>query len=220
MEQEFTISIGWKIFYSIIAVVMALFALFLFGTKAPDVNTAVLLLPILIFISAVLLIVSLFRKKVIISAEKIVLITTFSTKELLTADIKGVRIGEKVIYIEPISSLNPKITIRNWPDMGDADDLAAWLRENFTDLNATDLKAERDKAFEDAGLGSNPQEREERIKKATQIAWAYNITGMVLGFALIFCENDLIAALLAIFFPLLGILIMIFSKEVYIHSRY
>ncbi len=143
-------------------------------------------MPIIILALAALLIISRFRRKVIISSERIVLITTFSTKELPTADIKGVRLGEKVIYIEPLSTLNPKIAIGNWSDISDVEDLTAWLRENFIDLDVADLKNEKDKLLHDTNLGFTEKEREEKLAKAKRVALVYTITGVATGIASIF----------------------------------
>ena len=208
MEQEFTVATGWKIFYGLIAAFMAGFAMFLFTLDHSKAGEAVLLLPIFILLFALLIALSQFRKKVTISVDTVIQINAFTTKELPTKDIKGYRIGEKVIYIEPISSVNPKIAIGNWSDMSGAEDLTVWIRENFTDLDAADLKNEKDKLLHDTDLGFSEQEREEKLAKAKRIALVYTITGIATGIAALFFSDNYLVTTLALSFPLIGIAVM------------
>lgn len=209
--EEFSNSVGWKIFYSILAIFMIGFSLFLLNIGNSKAGNRVLAIPAFLVLFAVLLVVNKFRSKIIISADSIISINMFGFKELNTANIKGCRFGEKVIYIVPNSSSDPQITIRGYSDLSNSEYLAKWLRENFKDLDAEDLTIEQNKLLQDGRLGSTQEEREEKIKRIKQLAMTYNITGMILGIAAIFFDNYFVTIIL-ISFPLMGILLMIFSK--------
>lgn len=212
MEQEYTTSTGFKIFYGAVAAFMVGFALFLFSLDHSKAGPAVLLIPIFLLVFAVFIILNQIKSKIIISADYIIRINAFGRKELPCKNIKGIRVGQKTITIEPDSTSNPKIILNNYDDLGNSEELVKWLKENFKDLDDIDLKGEQNKALQDKALGTNPKEREEKLIKAKQIAWTYNIIGMILGFAMIFLKNNLVAAILMLSYPLLGIVVMIFSK--------
>lgn len=212
MGQEFTISKGMKIFYIAIAVFLFGFAMFLFSLDHSKAGPAVLLMPISLLVFAIIIVVNQVRSKVIISKYSVIKINAFSKKELLTVNIKGCRIGEKTISIEPASSSDSKIIINNYIDLSESEYLVKWLKENFKDLDSTDLKEEQKKILQDQGLGSTQAEREGKLAKAKQVALVYNILGMILGFALIFFKNTLFVAILMLAYPLLGIVIIIFSN--------
>jgi len=205
--EEFTNSIGFKIFYSAIAVLMIGFSLFLFNLDHSKASQWVIILPVIILILSLFIIASQIISKVIISADSIIRISVLGKKELQTANIKGCRIGEKTIYIEPLFPINSKISINNYSDLGNSEDLVQWLRENFNDLDAMDLAEEKSKILQNTNFGFTEKEREEKLTKAKQIATIYNIAGVVMGFATIPFNNRGVALLLLLY-PLLGIIIM------------
>ncbi|WP_426668626.1 hypothetical protein ACPPVU_20625 [Mucilaginibacter sp. McL0603] len=212
MEQEFTISKGLKIVYSALAIFLAGFAFFLFSLDNSKAGPVGLLIPIFLLIFAFIIIVNQVRSKVIISDISITRISVFSNKELLFTEIEGCRIGQKVIYIEPVSPLNSKITINNYIDLRDSDELVKWLKEHFTDLDAVDLSNEQNRLLQNQDLGLTEEDRTEKLSRAKQIAIAYNIVGFALGFIILLLKNNYLAAILGILCPLAGIIVMIFSK--------
>jgi len=177
MEQEFSNSKGYKIFYSIAAFLMIGFALFLLSLDRSRTGDGLLAFPTVIFLLALWIIVSQIRRKIIISDDGIISINAFGTKEITTTNVKGCRITPKVIVIESAAPNHIKITINNYSDLADSEDLAKWLKENFADLNEVDLKQEQEKLANDTSLGATEEERNKKIEKAKQISIAYNIWG-------------------------------------------
>jgi hypothetical protein len=209
--EEFTNSTGWKIFYSAIAAAMVIFSLFLFSMDHTKAGSWVLIIPFILLLFALLIIAVQIKRKIIISADSIIKIGVFGQKELVTANVKGCRISEKVICIEPVSLSYQKITINNFSDLGNSDDLVKWLKENFKDLDAEELIVEQNKILQDTDLGFTEQEREEKLAKAKQIAIGYNIIGVIVGVTAFFLNNSKIIVIVALLYPLLGIVIMKFS---------
>jgi hypothetical protein len=211
MEQEFSNSKGYKIFYSIAAFLMIGFALFLLSLDRSRTGDGLLAFPTVIFLLALWIIVSQIRRKIIISDDGIISINAFGTKEITATNVKGCRITPKVIVIESAAPNHIKITINNYSDLADSEDLAKWLKENFADLNEVDLKQEQEKLANDTSLGATEEERNKKIEKAKQISIAYNIWGGVGGFAMLFFSNKF-TVLFLFLYPLAGILVMQFSS--------
>jgi hypothetical protein len=99
-------------------------------------------IPVFIFAGGVLILINLFRKKVIIDSDRITYINLFLNKELAIADIKGSRVGKKAIILES-SAGNSKIIISNYNDLGDSDSLVHWAETNFKNLDTADIENER-----------------------------------------------------------------------------
>jgi len=212
MEKEYNISTGMRLFYGLLAIATFGFSIFIFTIKkAPNVSGAVYLIPLVIMSFGILIIVNIVRRKIAVTGDRLLCVNLFTRKELAIAAIKGYRIGQKNIIIEPLSSNDSKIIINNYSDFGDSDELAKWVKDTFKDLDAIDLENEHNKLLQDTSLGITERDREENLKKAKQVAPAYNLIGMVLGFGLIFFESKL-GTVLLIFYPLAGIVVMIFSK--------
>ena len=211
MEQEFTISTGMKIFYSLIAAFLAGFALFLFNLDHSKAGPAVLLIPAFLIVFAIFIFVKAVKSKIIISADYIIRINTFGEKRLLTNNVKGYRIGEKTIVVEPESALDAKITINNSNDYGSVEDLKSWLAENFTELDALDLKQEQDQILHDSNLGITEQEREGKLSKAQLMARIYNVAGVAIAIGSFLIDNYFVTIILLLY-PLTGIALMWFSE--------
>jgi hypothetical protein len=209
--EEFTNSRGYKIFYSIAAILMIAFALFISLLDHSRTGNGILVIPAVVFVLALWIIISQIRRKIIISADSIISINAFGTKEIPAANVKGCRITPKVIVIESAAANHTKITINNYSDLGNSEDLAKWLKENFADLNEVDLKQEQEKLANDTSLGSTEEERNKKLEKAKQISIAYNIWGGVGGFTMLFFSNNL-SVFFLLLYPLAGILVMQFGN--------
>jgi len=93
--EEFTNTTGMKIFYSAIAVFMIGFSFFLLNIDHSKAGNGVLAIPVFLILFALLILISQFRRKIIISADNIVSINAFGKKEILTSNIKGCRSRRK-----------------------------------------------------------------------------------------------------------------------------
>ncbi len=212
MEQEFKISTGSKIFYSILGMLCVLFSLFLFGIANLNVQSAqilIFLLPIALLALGVLALINQFRAQIIVNTDSIRHINIFENKEIVLSDVKGVRTGSRYFVIETFSG--KKITVNNSDNYADSEVLTKWLNETFADQNAADLKMDKAKILNDETLGANESERENKLRKAKQLAISYNLIGVIVTFSTIAWRNVGVSLVLLLF-PLLGVLLMLFSK--------
>ena len=209
MEKEFTIATGWKVFYGVFALLIGAGAIFILiaGFKSENSLPAAIAGG-LIIAGLAALIGGQLRKKVIVSAGRIINTNVLQTKEIPVASVKGCRIGPKVIVIEPHSPNHPKITINNYSDFNNSEALVDWLKKNFKDLNAADLGEARERLLQDTHLGATKEEREAKIKNAKWIAIIYSAIGFALVFATIPFDQNKAVALFLVIYPLLGIVIM------------
>jgi len=211
MGREYTVSTGMKIFYILLTVGMFVFAIVLFDISKDQ--PLFLLFPLVLIAGAVLIIINVLKRKVIIYDDSIVCINLFSTKEISFSDIKGCRIGDKYISIEPVSQQTPKISITNYSDFGDSSQLKSWFSDNFTDLDAADLKFDEEKLMHDPTLGATEEDRKHALKRAKQFAGAYNIIGPVISFVTLLLLNNISAlCIIGLIYPLLAVLLMKFSR--------
>jgi len=188
---------------------MFIFAIVLL--KIPQLQPVLLLFPLMILAGTVLIIVNVLKRKVVIYDDSIVCINLFSRKEIAFSDIKGCRIGDKLISVEPLSQQTPKIAISNYSDLGDSDQLKSWFRDNFADLDAADLKQDEEKLLHDPTLGYSEEDRKQALSKAKLIAGAYNIIGPVICFVFLLFHKGIALVIIGLIYPLTGVLIMRFS---------
>ncbi len=212
MEQEFTITTGGKIYYGFLACFLAAVAIIVWKVaydQSAATPFAIVLFSLAVFMGGHL------RKKVIISADRIIATNLIRTIELPTANVKGCRIGPKVISVIPDSPALSKIVINNYSNFGNSNDLVNWLRENFNDLDQADLETAREMVRHNTSLGATEKQREAKIKQARIIAIIYSIVGFAGGFICIpFIGNATTPVLPVILmqYPLIGILLMAGSK--------
>lgn len=213
MEAEYTISSPKQLFYGIFSAFLFAMAIVFLVLSFRQPGGLPIVSPIIIcFVLLAVLVGGQLRKKVIISADRVVATNVLQTKELATADIKGCRIGAKTITIESVSPSGPKITINNYSDFIDNGDLKKWLQDNFKDLDAADLSEEQDELLNDGRLGATKQERETKITRSKWVGWSYMAIGMFLGFVCIPFDKNPAVVIFLILYPLAGILIMALSK--------
>jgi len=177
--------------------------------KMPQLQPALLIIPLLFIAIAGLIIANVIRRKVIVYDDSIITINLFSTKEMAFNDIKGCRIGQKFLALE--SNSGEKITINNYSDLSGSSELESWMKNKFEDLDAIDLKHNEEQVLQDTTLGYTIEDRERKLKTAKQIALAYNIVGFAV-FALVFFGRGYPIVIMGLFYPLLGIIIMASGK--------
>ena len=99
-------------------------------------NGTWILIPISIFIitKTILGLPEIYKRHLIISNDRIKSVSSSSTKELKIEEIKGYKITERSIVIEPNISHKQKIEISG--DLGDYDEILAWCSRNLVDLYA------------------------------------------------------------------------------------
>jgi hypothetical protein len=210
MEQEYTISTGMKVFYGLLAAGMFVFAVFLLNMH--PYTQFLLLIPLIISISGALILINVFRRKVVIYNDCILVVSIFATKQLDFNNIKGCRVGQKTISIVPVSPEYPKIMIGNYSDFANDSQLVAFINEKFKDIDKADMEESREAALQDVSLGATETERKTYVKKANNIAIGYNVGGFAFGFACAFINKNW-SLIILLLYPLLGIMLMCFNKR-------
>lgn len=213
MEKEYPISLGMKIFYGILGAGIFVFAVFFFNlphtSKTPGWFN---IIPTLFLISGILIFINIFKRKVIVYDDRIITIGLFSTKEIFIESIKGVRVGQKIIYIEPLNAGDAQLRIGNYIDLKNSSELVRWLSSNFKDLDSIDLTDEHNKILHDSELGVTEAEREKTLKKSKKFALIYNIGGAVALIFIFFFYSTIEAAIVVILYPLIGVIVIVSSK--------
>nr|WP_067058067.1 hypothetical protein [Mucilaginibacter sp. L294] len=207
MEQEYKVGLFGKIFYGLLAGGIVGFLLLMLISKPP--NEAIVYLIVLIPVAiGILIILNLFKSKVIVTETSITRQRLFYNRTLNFDDIKGVRIESKIIIIEPLEASYSQLKISNYDDLAKSEELTKWLREKFTDLDNKDREAEKEKLLHDNSLGYTVEERTSKIDKMGQIAIAYSVWGFIMFFILIFVRNHNLSFWAGILYPALGLAIM------------
>ncbi len=211
MNREFPISTGSKISYFIVALVTLVLGLFLWIaliSRSPGFSVfGIFLVGLSIFI-----VIATLKRKIVVYDDRIIHANIFRTRELPIADIKGCRVGQKVINIIPNTPSYSKITINNYIDFSGSGDLAKWLRENFTDLNEIDYQADLHSIQNDTRLGITDADRKNTINKARKTAIIYNVIGAVFIILLfVFKKSPLFDAVLLVY-PFIAVVIILTSK--------
>ncbi|HSZ35178.1 MAG TPA: hypothetical protein VK772_17815 [Puia sp.] len=200
-----------KCLYGFVGIVFFIFFIFILATVNDHNSMIGFLLSVLALAGSVLIFVNLSRRSIVITGQTIIATSLFSRKQLDLDEIKGCRIEPKIIYIEPTSEDNPTIRIGNYIDFKNSEQLAAWCRQHFKDLNALDLEKEQNDAMNNPELGTSEQERTRTLKKSRNLAYTYVGLGLLLSFMMIFFQSGVGIALLIIY-PVLGILVMATSR--------
>ena len=210
MVEEYKVSIGTKLLYSLGTCGMFVFFLWL-----STVATTKGIIPSIIFAASffclsILVLISIFRRKVVVSENDIKCVFIFSKRKMEFADIKGARVESKAIIIESLQEGIKPMVITNYVDLKNCDELRGWVQNNFKDLNTIDLENEHQQLLNNTRLGTTEDERLEKLKRAKTIAIVYNIGATVLGFAMIFF-NSILSLYILLSLPLIGICIFYFS---------
>ena len=205
MEQVYKVGIFSKIFYGLCAGGMVVFFGFMILSHPQD-NKAVYAISLFPIIICLLILVHLFKSKIIITNTTVTRERIFFNKQVAIADILGYRKSQKYILLETKSG--DKLSIGNYIDFYRSEDLTKWVVSNFTDLDKIEYDIEEKKLLLDESIGSSETERRENIDKAKQIALAYNIWGFIMPFISIIAQGNVIASVIALSSPLIGILIL------------
>jgi len=213
MGTTYRMSTSSRIINSLLGIGIFVFFFFLFAEDGINIDQkpATLALPLIGTFLAAYFITDVIKRKVVIADYSIKRVNVFSTREIAFDAIKGCRIADKVIFIEPIDSNTSTIAISNYFELENSDSLKQWFKENFEDQDKIDLENERNSALQNKAFGDTETERSATLKNVKNISWAYNIIAFVFGFAAVFIEGNA-SIIFLLLYPILGIAIMIFSK--------
>ncbi|MCQ6958108.1 hypothetical protein [Mucilaginibacter aquariorum] len=212
MEQEYRISIGYKIFYGIGVAALAGFGVFLLSKISSSNNvTGGIIISIVLFAVAGLFSLYILKRRVVVSNEQLIVSGTFGTKQAFINDVKGVRTNGKAVFIHLVNG--GKITINDYDAIGKSDELSEWLKSNLRDLDNEDYEEEKAVILQDSDLGFTQEEREVKLKTKARIALAYSgVTLVIMVISVFYHQRNMLFSTLLFFFPLIGIAIVATSK--------
>jgi len=220
MEQEYTTSTGYKIFYGVAAAVLIIFTLVIYVSTANNDNSneyhshaGLLVLPILGFAGAILIVINLIKRKIVVSDGGITYANIWGSKEISYQDIKGFRVGEKAIFIIPATEGYSKLMIKDYASIDDNKGFRQWLGENFKDLDKEEFEEAKKEILQDASLGATEQDREQVFNNARKYTMIYSMTGLGLFFLPVFFHySSIYLSMLLLIYPSIGMLLMAWSK--------
>ena len=205
MEENFTVSTGWKTFYGALAAALIIFALFLVNVIHSSGNSALLIILVLFFAIGCAILYNLYKRKVTVSSTGIGYTTLFGTKQLFKDEIKGFRVGQKAIIIEPKTS-SSKIRIDDYTILKNYKDLVQCLDNNYADLNKEEYEKQKSEILSNELLGATTADRESKVKQAVLYTQIYTYVGMGVFFSVMYFhpDNNLFTYGLLLY-PLIGI---------------
>ncbi|WP_426670906.1 hypothetical protein ACPPVU_06665 [Mucilaginibacter sp. McL0603] len=218
MEQEYTTSTGYKIFYSIGLIAFFGFALILplLGNHGGySGQPGLLVLAVIVVAISVFTVLNFFKRKLIITDYTIKYTNVWGASELSNKDVKGFKIFDKRIVIYS-STTSQKIKIRDYSSIGNLDDLLKCLGKYYTNLDSVAYQDNLNEIYNDAALGHDQKEREFKLDTSKRFSLIYNVGGGII-FALSLAFTDFILKsdwlkVLLIFYPLIGIILLIWGK--------
>jgi cell shape-determining protein MreD len=214
--KEYKIAKGWAIFIYITApLLIGLFGWLLIlpfsdGDFSPSATWIFIPISLGMITLMVLGLIETINGKVVIDNEKIYTISPFSNRQLNFNQIKGYRLIEKYIVIEPISSDKKRIKISSY--YGKSNEIILWLASNYSDLDSQNELQEQEEILLYEEFGRTIEEREAKLKKARKTAKLINWSGGIVAAFTIFWADPYEYSILASFaMPLVAIMVMKFS---------
>lgn len=214
--QVFSLSKGWIYFILIFCGLVILgSAYLLFFISLPDVihnpssgkDWFLVVIAIVLVALMIYCINEAIKGKFVIEIDRIYLVNSTSTKELYFSEIKGYRVDDKYIYIEPIPADKKKIKITKY-FKGEAK-IIHWLNQNYKDLDLAEKEEKVQAILNDVEYGFTIEERQQRFKSARTTSTIINVTGIILAACITIgsaYDNYLVG--LAIVAPLVFVLIL------------
>jgi hypothetical protein len=173
----------------------------------PTITSFLLIVPIGGAIGFTYLLIEVAIGHIAIDAKSISRRMAFKTQSLYLTGIKGFRIHEKAIRLEPIESGNPTIVISRYTQH--FDDIVYWISSNYADLDAKESADEEARLLENDEFGLTRNAREYRLEQARKVCKAINIAGGILaGWIFLYPTPYLLCVCIGIVLPLLAITVI------------
>lgn len=162
---------------------------------------------------AVIAILSLLnlRRKVIISSDRIINRSLFTTKEIPLHAIKGRRLQVRLIVLEPSSAEYPRLLIGDYNSLANGGELLEWVTTNFEDLDAADRETAQQQLLQDESLGNSAESRQRLLDRAKTIVPIYNTAAIITAFICMLNKGSY-SSLLMLLLPLAGIFLLFTHK--------
>ncbi|MFT3705302.1 MAG: hypothetical protein QM802_23240 [Agriterribacter sp.] len=183
--STYSISKGWKIFAWIFSpLIIALFMWMLLRPfYSPEKDARIYWITVPVSLAMIVLVtiglIDLIKSKFVIGQDSLILTGAFQTRELLFSEIKGYRINEKYIFIEPEDRDQKKIKINTYFER--TEEIKEWLAERYKDLDVEQGNQETEQILSNNEFGLTIEEREHRLTKAKKVSRILNVGGAVIG---------------------------------------
>ncbi|WP_276483463.1 hypothetical protein [Paraflavitalea pollutisoli] len=211
--KEYKLSKGWTIFMYVAATVMiALFGWLLvipFQDSGAQAKLGWFLVPLSLVMIAVMVggMWDAYKRRFIIQADRLTSVGIFSTRELRLEEIKGYRVKDKYIAVEP--SVPGKKQLRVSEYLGGYHEIQSWLSERYADLDAVAVQEQEQVMLEDERLGVTKEERAAKLLKARKVCTTLNLVSAAVALWVMFFPAPYsLSVVLAIALPVVGLAVL------------
>ncbi|QTE40188.1 hypothetical protein J3L18_14390 [Mucilaginibacter gossypii] len=182
-EKEYTLSIGWKIFLYIFIATMIIGGAYLTYTSIADKSWWLPSIGIALIALGIYCYLELKASKIIISNNGIKRVGYFSSRELLTNDIKGYDTAQgKRITIRPVDKSNKAIVLSDYSYFSDHRGILEWILANCKDLDAEQERIGIEEIQNDDSYGYTGEERLAELKRLKRFCSYFNYAGAAVCF--------------------------------------
>lgn len=215
--REYKIATAWKVFVCFVAcslIALLGFFAFVFLTKETtsflfDSLVGLISVSTSTFLS--LLIVDVFKAKLIISTDSIQLKSFFINRQLSIGEIKGYSIQKEQIILHPQDTSKKRIAIPTyWKNFNE---IKNWIYSSYLDLEKESIRIETQEILKNQHLASSQKKGERKLKQAKRIVSFLNSIGFLSSlWLLVFPKPYLFTVFLCVSVPLFCLLLIIWSK--------
>lgn len=218
--KEYKMAKVWAIFMYIVAPLMiALFTFILFLPLMPGMENEItptaywFVFPVSLAMISVMVIglIDTYKGKFVIEKGRVYSEGVFSRRELLFHEIKGYRLADKYIFIEPTNENKKRIKISTY--FGKTNEIIQWLQFNSIDLDKFQVEKEVQDILNNQEFGINKQEREAKLNEALKTAKIVNWIGAGIAvWTILFPKPYEYAIVASIAFPIVCLFIVRYYK--------
>jgi uncharacterized membrane protein len=210
----YRVSRKWRVLSTIAAILLILLFTWMFSLafesdpKNDSNSFWFLILTSIALISLTLFgLVETIQLKLVIDDEKIIWSNTFSRRQLMFQEIKGFKLKDQYIVIEPIDGSKKEIKISTY--FGEIDDIFNWLLNNYEDLSQNQTLIEKEEILNNKAFGKTRETRVKKVKHAFTAAKTLNLTGVAIGIWTFFAPNSYkMNTIEAIVFPIVTLFVL------------
>jgi hypothetical protein len=159
-----------------------------------------------VFLSVIFVLGSSLWSKLSIGEDSISFVSPFKRWEINLSEIRGYRIRDKFLLIEPLSKNQKRIDIRR-SNTGTAE-LLTLLESKYEDLDLVEKEEGHKAILDNPRYGKSPELRKERLDDATAASKLINATGVLILLLSFISRIDKYMVALAIAAPFIFILVI------------
>lgn len=205
--KEYKTSKGYAILIYICApLLIILFVFLLVKSIIDDKHAAGFMVPISLAMIGLMIagLIETAKGKFVIDTDRVYTVGLFPKRELMLNEIKGYRISDKYIFIEPNAEGKKKIKISTY--YAEVNEVIQWLSSNYRDLDVLRGIEEKNEILRNEEFGMSEEDRSLKLQNAKKIAKLVNIVGgAVAAWAIFYPKPYQYAIFASIIVPLIAI---------------